>query len=87
MKLEAPPHLEHLIGLRHLFRRLYLHVFVWSGSRNRYIEELMVFQACDRGARISMDIQEGPVTYCVGLCDTGTDRYGYLGAFVFNYQR
>ena len=55
MKLEVPPHLEHLIGLRHLFRRLNLHFIVWSGSRNRYIEELMVFQACDRGARISME--------------------------------
>ena len=46
---------EHLNGPGHLFRRLYLHVIVWSGIRNLHFEEITVFQACACGEYISME--------------------------------
>ncbi len=46
---------QHLNGPGHLFRRLYLHFIVWSGTRNLYSEELRVFRACACGEYISKE--------------------------------
>ena len=60
---------EQLNGPGHLFRRPYLHIIVWSGSRNHYSEETKVFQACACGEQIR--IKEGDRTrglFCWFVC-------------------
>ena len=52
---------EHLNGAGYLFRRLYLHLIVWSGTRNLYCTEVQVFQACACGESMSMEKQRGLV--------------------------
>ena len=43
---------EHLNDPGHLFRSLCLHFIVWSGTQNRYVKEIKVFQACACGVCI-----------------------------------
>ena len=51
------------------------------------LKNLMCFRHVLVVNRLAWNADVGLVAYFVGLCAISTDRYGYLGSFVFNYQR